>query len=530
MTQETDAPRVREVKRSEDRFLGSDLFETDKRQLPPRNGTGSVVEAARDIPVYHRCGVLVVGGGPAGTAAAWAAAKAGGDVVLMERYNHLWRAFDRRPRHLDRPDDRLDRPASHSRALPRIFSTAFQPRAWPGPAREDWGSRDPKKASYWGQRSAAFPWRRLLVADARSGAAEAHQPGKCCWKRACGSSSIAGRRLPIVRGWRGQGRRIFGPREGRKAILADVWSTRLATATCSRGPGARSISDIEEADVHHSANTAFMLGGADMDRWLAFRANEPEQYAQFAALGPRNARLLPAALCELAQRLSACSSGRASRGSRRSTSTTRPSWRSARIASCRTHCDFFRAHAPGFENCYMLQSAPQLGVRHTRRLVGTGRIERGQWSEGIALPDEDGVSPSVSLKFPVISVPYGSLVPRSLDGLLAGGKHVSCDANSHGFMARNPAMLADGTGGRCGGGRSHRGPACSLARSTCRRSRRELRRQGVFPARSCRAEGRGTGCASGCRIGATPSGRLRRVWVRALPGRPPLARICQIQR
>ncbi len=89
MTQETDAPRVREVKRSEDRFLGSDLFETDRRQLPLRNGTGSVTEAARDIPVYHRCGVLVVGGGPAGTAAAWAAAKAGGDVVLMERYNHL---------------------------------------------------------------------------------------------------------------------------------------------------------------------------------------------------------------------------------------------------------------------------------------------------------------------------------------------------------------------------------------------------------------------------------------------------------
>ncbi len=71
----------------------------------------------------------------------------------------------------------------------------------------------------------------------------------------------------------------------------------------------------------------------------------------------------------------------------------------------KTHCDFFREHAPGFENCYMLESASQLGVRHTRRLVGTGRIERSQWSQGIALADEVGVSPSVSLKFPVISVP-----------------------------------------------------------------------------------------------------------------------------
>ena len=48
-----------------------------------------MTEAAREIPVYHRCQVLVVGGGPSGTAAAWAAAKAGADVVLMERYNHL---------------------------------------------------------------------------------------------------------------------------------------------------------------------------------------------------------------------------------------------------------------------------------------------------------------------------------------------------------------------------------------------------------------------------------------------------------
>ena len=41
------------------------------------------------MPVYHECDVLVVGGGPSGSAAAYAAAKAGADVVLLERYNHL---------------------------------------------------------------------------------------------------------------------------------------------------------------------------------------------------------------------------------------------------------------------------------------------------------------------------------------------------------------------------------------------------------------------------------------------------------
>src|SRR6185437_17017653 len=89
-------------------------------------------------------------------------------------------------------------------------------------------------------------------------------------------------------------------------------------------------------------------------------------------------------------------------------------------------------------------SAPQLGVRHTRRLVGTGRIERGQWSVGMPFADEVAVSPSVSPKFPSISVPYGCLVPARLDGLLACGRHISCDANSHGFMREIPQCWLTG--------------------------------------------------------------------------------------
>jgi hypothetical protein len=92
----------------------------------------------------------------------------------------------------------------------------------------------------------------------------------------------------------------------------------------------------------------------------------------------------------------------------------------------------------------MLQSAPQLGVRHTRRLAGVGRIERKDWGSGVPVADEVGVSPSVSPKFPIVSVPYGSLVPRALDGLLAAGRHVSCDANSHGFMREIPQCWMTG--------------------------------------------------------------------------------------
>lgn len=49
----------------------------------------TVTEPARQIPVLAETDVLVIGGGPAGTAAAIAAARTGAGTYLVERYNHL---------------------------------------------------------------------------------------------------------------------------------------------------------------------------------------------------------------------------------------------------------------------------------------------------------------------------------------------------------------------------------------------------------------------------------------------------------
>jgi hypothetical protein len=57
---------------------------------PAPGGAGAkVLEPAREIPVVAQADVVVVGGGPAGVAAAVAAARAGASVILVERYNHL---------------------------------------------------------------------------------------------------------------------------------------------------------------------------------------------------------------------------------------------------------------------------------------------------------------------------------------------------------------------------------------------------------------------------------------------------------
>ena len=69
----------------DEKFFQSEIFRSDDRARVPAVDLGTWREAAREIPVHARCDVLVVGGGPSGTAAAVAAARLGADVILLER-------------------------------------------------------------------------------------------------------------------------------------------------------------------------------------------------------------------------------------------------------------------------------------------------------------------------------------------------------------------------------------------------------------------------------------------------------------
>jgi hypothetical protein len=215
-----------------------------------------------------------------------------------------------------------------------------------------------------------------------------------------------------------------------------------------------------------------------MNKWLAFRRGEPERFKEFMQKGRSELGFFQPPYVSWRDDIALFLGPRQSGLSAVDVDDmTEVEIRSHRFMV--RHCDFFRANAPGFEHTYMLQSAPQLGVRHTRRLAGVGRVERGQWSGGVPFADEIGVSPSVSPKFPVISVPYGALVPKKLDGLLACGRHMSCDANSHGFLREIPQCWLTGQAA---------GAAAALAAGAnvqpravdIKELRRTLRAQGVF--------------------------------------------------
>jgi ribulose 1,5-bisphosphate synthetase/thiazole synthase len=64
--------------------------ETEKAQVALNQVTGKTIkEPEKQIPVLAETDVLVIGGGPSGTAAAIAASRTGAETYLVERYNHL---------------------------------------------------------------------------------------------------------------------------------------------------------------------------------------------------------------------------------------------------------------------------------------------------------------------------------------------------------------------------------------------------------------------------------------------------------
>lgn len=436
-----DRPKLQRVEgHSEERFLGSDVFESQKRNLPPPNGTGTVCEEAREIDIYHRCDVAVIGGGPAGCAAAWAAAKAGADVTLIERYNCLgglstgglvmW---------IDRMTDWQGNHVIQGYA--KEFIDRMPPEAVAGPNPDEWGSQDPIKVGYWGQRTTAF---HGIVQWAPTLDPERMKLNNQEMLLEAGVRIVfhAWAARPLVEGGAAKGV-IFESKMGRHALMAKAVVDTTGDGDMFARAGAEFDTDIEEGDVHHSMNTGWVLGGVNMDRWINWKVLYPDQLRDFMRKGREELGYFQTPYVSWRPDIALFLGPRQSGLSALDVDDmTEVEIRSHRLME--GHCQFFRRNAPGFEQAYSLQSASQLGVRHTRRLKGVSRIERKDWSDGTPAADEVGVSPSISPKFPVVSVPYGSLVPRALDGLLVGGRHVSCDANSHGFMREIPQCWLTG--------------------------------------------------------------------------------------
>ena len=427
-------------KDADEQFFVSDMFKGREGGPAARPDLGRVHEAARDIPVYRNCDVLVAGGGPAGTAAAAAAAKMGADVVLLERYNHLgglstgglviW---------IDRMTDWDGQPVIRGFAE-EVFSR-LPADAVAGPGREEWGSRNPQRAEWWSHRTSAFhgvvTWSPTIDPERLKLASQ-----DMLLERKVHLVYHAWIAAPLVEDGVVRGA-IFESKSGRQAVRAKVVVDATGDGDVHAMAGARSETDIEESDIHHTMNTAWLFGGVDMERWIAFKTGQPEQYAQFMQLGRERLRFFEKPFVSWRNDIALYMGPRQSGYSALDVDDlTTVEVRSRELMAL--HLEFYRRHAPGFERAFLLYGAPQIGVRHARRIAGVSKVTRAQWPTGMVHADEIAVSPSLSPKFPNISIPYGSLLPESLDGLLACGRHIACDATSHSFLREVPQCWITG--------------------------------------------------------------------------------------
>ncbi|MCK4965922.1 FAD-dependent oxidoreductase, partial [bacterium] len=71
------------------RVIENDNKSSDDKEKAAFSNTGTIIVPEQEIPVIAETDVLVIGGGPAGVAAALSASRANASTILVERYNHL---------------------------------------------------------------------------------------------------------------------------------------------------------------------------------------------------------------------------------------------------------------------------------------------------------------------------------------------------------------------------------------------------------------------------------------------------------
>jgi ribulose 1,5-bisphosphate synthetase/thiazole synthase len=82
---------------------------------------------------------------------------------------------------------------------------------------------------------------------------------------------------------------------------------------------------------------------------------------------------------------------------------------------------------PGYENVYLVETAPQLGVRITRILNGLKTITVNDIKNSTQHPDVIGVGGASHAEHGEWQIPYGALIPQKVDNVLATGRCISCD-------------------------------------------------------------------------------------------------------
>jgi len=338
---------------------------------------GRVIQPRRELPILHETDVLVVGGGSAGVVAAIAARRAGADVTLVERYGHfggLWTGglVLLIIGHIVKGGKQVCQGIGEEimRRLDRTEGAIIDRRPGVNP------TVDAEAAKY------------VMVEMIEEAGVKVFLH---CW----GVDAIVDQNK--VQGV------VLESKSGRQAIVARI----VVDATGDGDVFAAAGAEFE----HRSHNVGLVSRIGNVDRIEQAKA----------AGSPKPARL----------------------GSR--TPVPSVNWANLRGPEVdgldvavltrmeMNHRKFIWKHiqsvrkTPGYSPVYLVETAPQLGVRITRVLHGLKAVTLADLKAGTRFPDVVGVGGAAGGEHGEWQIPYGALVPLHVDNVLAAGRCISMD-------------------------------------------------------------------------------------------------------
>jgi FAD dependent oxidoreductase len=389
--------------------------------LPPK----TIEEPARQVSLYGEYEVAVLGGGPAGIAAAVAAARAGRRTLLIERYGFLGgmgtaagvtnfcglhanvhgemhRLVQGIASELLVRIDRLDGLNAPHLILGKILAQAYDTAAYKIAADD------------------------LLAA---------HKVDVLFHALGAGVVMHDEKRINAL---------MVETKAGRRAIVADIFIDCSGDGDFAAWAGARyEVGDNAGSMLYPSM--MFRLNGIDPEKageaWRTIPALMEQAEAKGTHRFPRKAAIVRPQRSQIEWRVNftqlAREDGTAINGLEPD-DLTRGEIDGRRQAV--QAFEFLRT-VPGFEKSYIVDLPPQLGIRETRRVVG-GYMLSGEdvlgcasFADSIGVngwPMESHVAGDVIFKFPPITesrgfneLPYRMLVPVGIDNLLVAGRCAS---------------------------------------------------------------------------------------------------------
>jgi len=354
----------------------------------------TITEAEREVPVFLEADVLVCGGGPAGTAAALAAARMGAKVALLERYGCLGGLAT----------------GGLVIALPRFREQYCQVIGGIGLELRDTLIREGGGAFRARADSSIFDPEALKRLSAKlcveAGVDVVHH----AWiaSAVCEDDAVRGV--------------VFESKSGRLAALADV----VIDATGDGDVFASAQAEFESST--QQIGLPYRLIRVNTQTWAAFRERDPKAHAEimkhareaggfdgFFNLSP--IPMMPGV---------AWGNNGYREGDGLDIRVLSRIEIQARLGLSKA-INVLKAEMPGFENAQIIETASQLGVRRTRRLCGEYVLTNEDVSQRYkSFPDAIGRGNDFRKAGIVYEIPYRSMLPRRVERLLVAGRCISC--------------------------------------------------------------------------------------------------------